>query len=187
MERTPRLSTFGKVESGKLDAQMLQPLDIVLGLKLVSIDRAFPGYEDLASGVGIALSSAHRSVQRLHQAGLLTPALRPLNPALLELLVYGVRYVYYVKPGALTRGIPTAHAAPPLSELMDGGADTPVWPDPKGSVRGYAVMPLHKAVPTAALNDPKLYELLALVDALRIGRARERKIAQDELAKRLAS
>jgi hypothetical protein len=37
----------------------------------------------------------------------------------------------------------------------------------------------------AALEDRKLYELLALVDALRHGRARERNLAGRELARRL--
>jgi hypothetical protein len=41
-------------------------------------------------------------------------------------------------------------------------------------------------VPDAARSDPKLYELLALVDAIRVGRARERKLAESELEKRLA-
>lgn len=166
---------------------MLQPLDIVLCLKLASDDREFPGYEYLAFELDIALSSTHRSVQRLKQAGLVTAARKPLNSAILELLVHGVRYVYYVKPGGITRGIPTAHAAPPLSEQIGASGDLPVWPDPKGNVRGYAVTPLHKSVPSAALRDAKLYELLALVDAVRIGRVRERSIAQDELQKRLMS
>lgn len=180
-------STFPKVESGIFAAGMLQPLDIVLCLKLASIDREFPGYEHLAFELDIALSSAHRSVKRLQHAGLLTAARRPQRAAVLELLIHGVRYVYYAKPGELTRGIPTAHAALPLSELIaaDTNAVKPVWPDPKGNVRGYAVTPLHKNVPTAALRDAKLYELLALVDAVRIGRARERAIAEDELRKRL--
>ena len=37
----------------------------------------------------------------------------------------------------------------------------------------------------AAKSDPKLYELLALVDTLRVGRARERTMAEEELRKRL--
>ena len=36
----------------------------------------------------------------------------------------------------------------------------------------------------AALKDKKLHELLALVDALRVGRARERELAIIELKKR---
>jgi hypothetical protein len=37
----------------------------------------------------------------------------------------------------------------------------------------------------AALKDPALHQLLALVDALRVGRAREREIANGELTRRL--
>ena len=37
----------------------------------------------------------------------------------------------------------------------------------------------------AALRDAALYELLALVDAIRDGRARERNLAQQALEKRL--
>lgn len=47
--------------------------------------------------------------------------------------------------------------------------------------------PLHKNVPKAALADPRLYELLVLVEALRDGKARERKLAVKELSKRLDS
>ena len=36
-------------------------------------------------------------------------------------------------------------------------------------------------MPKAAKNDPALYQLLALVDAIRGGRAREREIAKKEL------
>ena len=36
--------------------------------------------------------------------------------------------------------------------------------------------PLYKNVPTAARRDPKLYELLALVDAIRDGRARDERL-----------
>lgn len=162
---------------------MLQPLDVVICLKLAACNRDFPGYEHLAMELSIAISSAHRSVRRLQDAGLMTSDLSPVRSALLEFLVYGVRYVYYVKPGEPTRGIPTAHAAPPLSKLVGGGSDIPVWPHPTGSVRGFAVKPLHKSVPAAALKDATLYELLALVDSMRIGRVRERELAREELQK----
>ena len=51
--------------------------------------------------------------------------------------------------------------------------------------RGVTVEPLYKTAPAAALRDPFLYELLALIDALREGRARERKLAEKELIDRL--
>jgi hypothetical protein len=44
---------------------------------------------------------------------------------------------------------------------------------------------LYVSVPEAVLKDEVLYELLALVDALRVGRAREKEIAVAELKKRL--
>jgi len=85
----------------------------------------------------------------------------------------------------VTRGMPTAHAAPPLSEEIMGDDLPPVWPDPEGTVRGETLEPLYRTVPMAARNDPQLYELLALVDAIRIGRARERNLAEKHLKERL--
>jgi hypothetical protein len=52
-------------------------------------------------------------------------------------------------------------------------------------VRGESFSPLYKSAPSAAKKDSKLYQLLALVDAIRGGRARERDIAKKELKKRL--
>ena len=60
-----------------------------------------------------------------------------------------------------------------------------MWPYAEGKVRGYAFAPLYRTVPEAALRDPALYELLALVDAIRDGRARERSLARQALEKRL--
>ena len=62
----------------------------------------------------------------------------------------------------------------------------PVWPDPDGEVRGESLAPLHKSVPYAAKNDAQLYALLALVDAIRGGSARERDAARKELERRLS-
>ena len=59
----------------------------------------------------------------------------------------------------------------------------PVWPDPDGEVRGATLEPLHKAAPKAARRDPALHELLALIDALRDGRVRERQMAEKERAR----
>jgi hypothetical protein len=86
----------------------------------------------------------------------------------------------------VTRGVPTSYAAPPLARQIAGGADLPpVWPYAEGKQRGVGLEPLYKTVPAAALRDPVLYELLALIDALRDGRARERRLAEQELSARL--
>jgi len=88
--------------------------------------------------------------------------------------------------GGITRGIPTSYAAQPLRELiMQPDEPPPVWPDPEGQVHGYEFSPLYSSVPHACKIDPKLYEFLALVDAIRDGRARERKIAIEEIQSRI--
>ena len=61
----------------------------------------------------------------------------------------------------------------------------PVWPDAEGGVRGITFEPLHKTVPKAVRSDSVLHELLALIDAVRDGRARERQLAERELSARL--
>jgi hypothetical protein len=85
----------------------------------------------------------------------------------------------------MTRGLPTAYAAEPLKQKLTQQEPAPVWPYEGGTKRGYAFLPLYKKVPEAALKDRNLYEMLALLDAIRGGAARERDLAQRELSKRL--
>jgi len=106
--------------------------------------------------------------------------------ALRNFLLHGVPYAFPARQKESTRGMPTAWAAPALSaKISSSEQPPPVWPDPDGTVQGTAVEPLYPSVPGAARRNPALYDLLALVDALRIGRARERKIAQMELSNHL--
>jgi hypothetical protein len=85
----------------------------------------------------------------------------------------------------MTRGMPTASAAEPLNRKMTQEEPLSVWPFEQGSKRGYPFLPLYKRAPHAALKDPELYQLLALVDALRDGSVRERELAKRELSARL--
>src|ERR1700682_4294308 len=111
---------------------------------------------------------------------------RPNTTAIQEFLVHGLKYVFPSERGELTRGIPTSYAAAPLSALIARGRDPiPVWPFVEGTERGVSFEPLYRTVPFAALRDPALYELLVIADALREGRARERKIAEEQLRERL--
>lgn len=120
-------------------------------------------------------------------AGLLHADREPNRAALLEFLTHGIKYAFPAKRGNLTRGMPTAHGAPPLAALIDsGGEPLPVWPDPEGEVRGESFEPLYRSAPKAARRDPQLYEILCLVDAIRGGRARERTLAEKLLRERLA-
>jgi hypothetical protein len=104
-----------------------------------------------------------------------------------ELLVHAVPFVAPIRLGAPTRGVPTAWAAAPLAAQIDAGDESPpVWPDPVGEIRGLSVAPLHEAARGAARSDPWMHEMLALVDAMRIGDARTRSLAIELLRERIA-
>jgi hypothetical protein len=66
-------------------------------------------------------------------------------------------------------------------EIISGEEDAYVWPYAKGNMRGTAVKPLSENAPKAVLKDDRLYDLLALVDAIRIGKVRERNLAVKKL------
>jgi hypothetical protein len=168
----------------------LRPQDVVLILKLAAQPGQTWTYASMGKELGLSASQAFSAVSRAANSGLLFfPALEStLNRAnIREFLIHGVKYAFPVRRGSMTRGIPTAYAAPPLNRLIASSAEPPpVWPYAEGSARGVELSPLYKTVPAAAQRDPKLYELLALVDALRDGRAREREIAVRELTARLS-
>jgi hypothetical protein len=165
----------------------LKPQDIVILLKLVSLGDRPWSYNVLAVELAMSPSEVHSGVKRAAAARLLDPQRNvPILRALQEFLVHGVKYAFPPDRGPLTRGLPTAYAAPPLNSLIVlPDEPPPVWPDPEGKIRGYAFSPLYPSVPKAAALDPALYELLALVDAIRDGRARERELAIKELTARL--
>lgn len=165
---------------------MLRPLDLVVLLKL-SLNGERSTYLQMAQELHLYPSEVYTSIKRSRASHLIGEPKDRLNRSgLLEFLLHGVRYAFPAEKGALTRGVPTAYAAPPLTESIVAGSDPPpVWPYAEGNVRGYSFSPLHKNVPQAALEDTRLYELLALVDALRDGRARERDIAGRQLKERL--
>jgi hypothetical protein len=78
--------------------------------------------------------------------------------------------------------MPTAYSAPPLSGTF-GSEDPVVWAALDGEVKGQEITPFHPKQVYAAKEDYNLYELLALTDALRIGKAREKRIAEATLKK----
>jgi hypothetical protein len=170
-------------------AQALLPQDVLALIKLVSYGGKRPPIAQMAVDLGLSPSQVHASLKRLERSRLVAPkAHEPLLRAVEEFLVHGVKYVFPAVRGEATRGTPTAYAAAPLSAHIAAGSEPPpVWPDADGGVRGLTLEPLHKAAPAAARKDSALYELLALVDALRDGRARERQIAERELTARLRS
>jgi len=103
---------------------------------------------------------------------------------LLEFLTSGVPYAFPAEPGAESRGVPTAFAGPPLAGDLPEASPL-VWPAIDGDRRGATIEPLYAAAPATAEGNPALYDLLTLVDAVRVGRARERQRARVLLEERL--
>jgi|ERR1700682_1227798 len=167
----------------------LKPQDVVVALKLCTYPDARPAISIIASALSLSPSEVHAAIGRLRASRLLHGPKskdRPNVSGLEEFLVHGLKYAFPAKHGEVTRGIPTSYAAEPLkSEVSMSNDLPPVWPWPEGNTRGIGLEPLYKSVPQAALRDANLYQLLALVDAIRDGRARERKIAERDLVRRL--
>jgi predicted transcriptional regulator len=165
----------------------LKPQDVLVLLKMAASKERPWRLVDLAQELGLSLSEVSQALERAKRARLIDSSKKNIVwPALLEFIVHGLKYVYPAEPGAICRGVPTAHSALPLSkDIVSEANDQYVWPSGDGTVRGQAIEPLYKSVPYAVSKDPGLHQLLALIDALRVGRARERQIAADELRRRL--
>lgn len=154
------------------------------------LESDFYSLRALSSFTGISKSEVSNIIKRSEFSGLCLRDYHNNRPkvnkkALLEFLVYGIRYVFPVRPAEMVRGIPTAFFAPMLqSKLMSAGEDVWVWQDGYGKTKGLSIKPLHASVPKGAKIDTNLYELMALVDALRLGRAREVAIATELLKER---
>ena len=163
--------------------ESLKPQDVVVALRLLETPEA--PYANLGDDLGISPSTAHQSVERLRMAGLLRPESRHVNNrALMEFLEHGVRYMFPAKLDAPATGVPTAYSAPVFgSEIIADEAI--VWPSINGSVVGQSMTPLYENAPQLPQRCPSLYDLLTLVDAIRVGRVRERAKAIKKLKARI--
>lgn len=168
---------------------VLKPQDFYLLLALAVCRDQGTTYPELAAFAGLSMSEVHAALKRAEVARLLffeTKRPRILLPAFKEFLFHGARYAFPAVRGSMVAGVPTAHAAAPLSAHIAPSADpAPVWPLMDGSVRGMAFIPIYPSAPAAALRSPALYEHLALFDALRAGNTRERALAQKLFEDRL--
>jgi hypothetical protein len=161
---------------------VLKGQDVVVLLRLMG-QEGHSTVRQLADATGLDVAGTHRALHRLAEAGLYDPQRgRVLQAPAEEFLVHAVKYVFPAQRGPETRGVLTAWAAPPLSaELAATGELPPVWPHPRGTARGIALEPLHPKVPDLAMRDAGMARRLALVDAIRAGGTRIRRLAEQML------
>lgn len=160
---------------------MLRPQDLVVLLKILLEEDSSWTQLTLAKNLFLSQSEISESLKRSVYARLLHNKGREVSrQPLMDLLHYGVPYIFPQQPGIEARGIPTAHSAAPLVSQIES-QEVYVWPYYKGPVRGKSIMPLYPSVVQAIELDAQLYEFLALIDAVRVGRARERNLALEIL------
>jgi len=167
----------------------LRPFDVAVALRLLL--EAEERYEPLADALATSTSAVHRGVARLQSAGLLRASSRTVaRPALREFLLHGVRYAFPPMRGPEVTGLATAWSHSPIAALLtaESAPDTMrplVWPDESGTVRGDMLVPLFPAAARVSQRDPRLHDLLAAVDALRLGSPAVRRVVSDHLAERI--
>lgn len=159
----------------------MRPQDIVILLKIITIKGQNWIYKDLSKALEISMSEISDALKRNSYAGLFNPDTRKVNRlALMDFLIHGIKYVFPQVPGPVLFGLPTAHSHPYYKDRFVS-QENYVWPFVFGTVRGQAVEPLYHNVPKAVLLDETLYFLLASIDILRVGKAREKELAIENL------
>jgi gentisate 1,2-dioxygenase len=160
--------------------------DIVILLKLLLVEGSEWRYAHLAQSLQMSSSTIFAALNRAAVTGLYHKNSKTIHrEALLEFLLFGLKYVFPAEVGAFAKGIPTAHSAAPLSQWIVSELDIYVWKSAYGTVRGHSIKPLYETVPQLVQSDPALYELLALIDALRVGKAREKQFAKEILTQKI--
>lgn len=167
----------------------MKPMDILVLLKIFLWPHGKWTIRDIASSIYLGKSSVDRALKRMANVRLYDTASGKVNVKnLQEFIIHGLPYVYPVKYGKKSSGIATAWSAPPLkSEIASGKNEKVIWSCDEGITEGLAMEPLSPSVPKAALNDNRLYEMFALIDAYRAGKAREKELARSIIIERLGN
>ena len=164
----------------------MRPQDILVLLKIISMKNPYWLNLEIANSLNISQSEVSEALNRCKIARLINGVKKKVYVnSFIEFLIYGLKYVFPAEPGPIVRGIPTAHSASPIKEHISLGSENFVWPYSKGILRGQAIEPLYSTLPMVVQNDQLFYELLVIIDTIRVGRVREIKIAIEELEKRL--
>lgn len=164
----------------------MRPQDIVILLKIVTMHSDDWHLKDLANSLNISNSEISESLERSVYADLIDFEKQNVHSRnLLDFLIHGMKYVFPARAGILTRGIPTAHSHPFMQAFISS-EQAYVWPSSSGSVLGQAIEPFYANQVKAIEEDEELYRLLALLDVIRVGKLREKAIAEKELKELLA-
>lgn len=164
----------------------MRPHDIVVLSQIIISPKDWKG-QDLSHKLKLSASEISYSLQRSSIAGLLSPDKKQvMKRTLMEFIQFGLPYIFPAVKGPVVVGVATAYSAPIMKNFLMND-DNIVWPYADGNTRGESIEPLYAKAPQAALSNSELYELMALLDVMRMGRVREKQIALELLTKIFAS
>lgn len=162
---------------------MVKKSDIYVLSGLLAEDGDW-SYRSLAERLRVPHPVVQRALSRAQAGDLYSLERRQVQvPHFEEFALHALRFVAPARLGPLVPGVPAAWAAEPMASAIrsSGEEPPPVWPYAPGRVRGQAIEPLHPAGPEAIEGWPELGEILALLDSLRAGDPRVRRVAEDLL------
>lgn len=163
----------------------LQPHDVVIAL----LYHDTPGLtvDHVAKTLKLTPSDAASSLERLKLTGILSydggNGLSVSPHALMEFLCHGIRYVFPATLGDNGRGLGTAY----LRDVEEGEncSEAAVWPAQDEGDYGRALQPLLTSFVDVVGRYPEVYNLLAAVDAIRLGRAEDALAARAYVSRAL--
>jgi len=165
----------------------MRPQDIAILLKVIELGNENTQLNQLSSSLAISISEISESLNRSQLANLIDYNKKSVyKQNLFEFLEHGVRYVFPQVPGSMVRGIPTAHSHPFMKKHFDSDIEY-VWYDVSGETIGLQIEPLYSKQVNAVKESSLFYEMLALVDTIRVGRVREVELALKQLKNILLS
>ena len=162
----------------------LRPSDLVVACQLAIAPHE--QFTILAESTALSVGECHNAVRRLRLARLiLADERRPSNEILCRFLIEGASFAFPPIVGAQTIGVPTAHSSPVFRAIVQSTQGF-VWPYADGAVRGQSLIPLFPGAPALSEWNQPLYELLTIIDAVRVGTTRVRTLAAELLRERLS-
>jgi len=162
----------------------LRPSDLVVACQLAITPAA--QFLQLARATGLSAGECHNAVRRLRLARLiLIDERRPSIELLQQFLVHGAPVAFPAILSTTTIGVSTAHSSPAFHAIVESSEGF-VWPHADGTARGQSLIPLFPGARELPGRNQPLYELLTIIDALRVGTTRVGKVAAELLAERFS-
>ena len=160
----------------------MNPQDFIIALFLALEEKPIL-QKDIADRLKISRSAVSYAIKRLGKLKIINlDNQQVMVHSLLDFVQYAIHFIYPTDIGPKVKGIPTAVSGPILDQLITT-EETYVWKSEKGTAIGQEVQPLYERVPEFINYESQLYQVLSLIDAVRIGNSREKNIANKELKK----